>query len=559
MNLLEEAKIRYPIGTVFSNKNLGYNCTNIKIRNSLFHEGGHNTIWLSDGGAERETGIFTLYERGQWAEVTDYAIPEKWCVKVNSSHLDYPELYQWRLESPVSCNWTSSGYIHSSGAYYHNKKESYTEIRIEDFIKYIYKGETKNAEDPKYVKCIKNDMPDWMHGEVGKYYEIENWEFSSEDCKLKGFPNSCNRKRFTPATEEEYLAQNPIKENVMEDYTGKYIKAKVDSPQCTGVKKGETIKIVKALDTHVYMLDVTKSGVSCMDIYRPLDLSHWELVEGPSLVGRYVRFIKQIDPRLPIGCYDLIVGEESNYISLEKYLACNKSRVGRDLEIMPEGFTPEQSTAETILDKWLRETKELNLSLKELTSRIAVCDYSEVYIKLEGSHSDSKAKILYDMWNTTSTIEQAIPEYVECINDVACSGELSKGKIYKVIEHDGFEKTYKLKDLVCPRDVSRFKPSTKESYDRQEYVVVQYGSVDITFGDSYTAGLGDPKAYTGKIPKLHMADEAGQWVTDRFIGKTWVSERGISTFWPIKFDTYKPEKKQIKIIELPKVKKRFVY
>lgn len=38
MNLLEEAKIRYPIGTVFSNKNLGYNCTNIKIRNSLFHE-----------------------------------------------------------------------------------------------------------------------------------------------------------------------------------------------------------------------------------------------------------------------------------------------------------------------------------------------------------------------------------------------------------------------------------------------------------------------------------------------------------------------------------------
>ena len=46
--------------------------------------------------------------------------------------------------------------------------------------------------------------------------------------------------------------------------------------------------------------------------------------------------------------------------------------------------------------------------------------------------------------------------------------------------------------------------------------------------------------YTGKIPKLHMADEAGQWVTDRFIGKTWVSGRGTSTFWPIKFDTYKP-------------------
>jgi len=138
MNLLEEAKIRYPIGTVFSNKNLGYNCTNIKIRNSLFHEGGHNTIWLSDGGAERETGIFTLYERGQWAEVTDYAIPEKWCVKVNSSHLDYPELYQWRLESPVSCNWGNhEGYIHSTGIHYLDIKTGYTEIRIEDFIKYI--------------------------------------------------------------------------------------------------------------------------------------------------------------------------------------------------------------------------------------------------------------------------------------------------------------------------------------------------------------------------------------------------------------------------------------
>jgi HAD superfamily hydrolase (TIGR01549 family) len=44
MNLLEEAKIRYPIGTVFSNKNLGYNCTNIKIRNSLLEEEFHKYL-----------------------------------------------------------------------------------------------------------------------------------------------------------------------------------------------------------------------------------------------------------------------------------------------------------------------------------------------------------------------------------------------------------------------------------------------------------------------------------------------------------------------------------
>lgn len=64
-----------------------------------------------------------------------------------------------------------------------------------------------------------------------------------------------------------------------EDYTGRYIKALVDSPQCTGVKAGEVIQIISKPSG--YRLDKTSKGYSGMDIQCPLDTSKWQLVEEP--------------------------------------------------------------------------------------------------------------------------------------------------------------------------------------------------------------------------------------------------------------------------------------
>jgi len=67
---------------------------------------------------------------------------------------------------------------------------------------------------------------------------------------------------------------NPI---VSEDYTGRWIKALADNIQCTGVKAGEVIKIIRKSNT--YRLDKTAGGCRGMDIDYPLNTYQWELLE----------------------------------------------------------------------------------------------------------------------------------------------------------------------------------------------------------------------------------------------------------------------------------------
>ena len=64
-----------------------------------------------------------------------------------------------------------------------------------------------------------------------------------------------------------------------EDYTGRWIKAIVDNPSCTGIRLGEVIQIIGK--SGCYRLDKTSSGYSGMAISCPLDTSKWELVEEP--------------------------------------------------------------------------------------------------------------------------------------------------------------------------------------------------------------------------------------------------------------------------------------
>jgi hypothetical protein len=136
----------------------------------------------------------------------------------------------------------------------------------------------------------------------------------------------------------------------------------------------------------------------------------------PNLVGRYVKFLKIIDSKHPIGSYDLIIKDEKDNdtcIVLENYRSCNRHRLtDGDLELMPVGWTPEEP-------------------------------------------------------------KPTFPEYVECIED--CHRYGIKGRIYKFEKTSGLHW-----GVICNLDCSIFnagntlyfnphelKPSTKEAYDKQ--------------------------------------------------------------------------------------------
>ena len=136
-----------------------------------------------------------------------------------------------------------------------------------------------------------------------------------------------------------------------------------------------------------------------------------EIVKEESLVGRWVKLLREIASDQPIGSYDLIIedDEKRSCVNLEKYRMCARERItDGDLELMPEGWSPE----------------------------------------------------------TINTID---PEYVECIKALPEFGKYGElGKIYKVEKWN-----HSYTDCLLVGTTSgctaknRFKPSTKEAYDAQ--------------------------------------------------------------------------------------------
>lgn len=82
--------------------------------------------------------------------------------------------------------------------------------------------------------------------------------------------------------------------------------------------------------------------------------------EKKSLVGRWVKFLKQVSTKCPIGSYDLITEDchNSSCIILKKYEACGRGRLTYgEIELMPEGWSPDSETSskdEFIVGKWYK-------------------------------------------------------------------------------------------------------------------------------------------------------------------------------------------------------------
>lgn len=71
---IEEARIKFPIGTIFSNKNLGLCCDNIEVIGTHFYTKADGSI-LIDKDSNRSKGYshgaYTVYKKGKWTEITN--------------------------------------------------------------------------------------------------------------------------------------------------------------------------------------------------------------------------------------------------------------------------------------------------------------------------------------------------------------------------------------------------------------------------------------------------------------------------------------------------------
>ena len=197
------------------------------------------------------------------------------------------------------------------------------------------------------------DIGEWNHTSNCPNY----WNSCGDMNKYLGTDVPEEHNKECDANKDIYIAQWSFKphnykliEDVVEDYVGKHIKALIHSPNYTGVKLGETIKIIGKKTSGFYELDETSSGCREMGIRCPLNLNEWELVDTSvintnSLVGRWVKVLKYIGENYPIGSYDIITEDDplnKSCFILKEYRSCHRGRLSDgDLELMPEGFEPE--------------------------------------------------------------------------------------------------------------------------------------------------------------------------------------------------------------------------
>jgi len=69
---IEEARIKFPVGTIFSNKNLGLCCDNIEVTGTHFYTNADGSILINKDSNKCKgysPGAYTVYHDGKWAQI----------------------------------------------------------------------------------------------------------------------------------------------------------------------------------------------------------------------------------------------------------------------------------------------------------------------------------------------------------------------------------------------------------------------------------------------------------------------------------------------------------
>jgi hypothetical protein len=336
---------------------------------------------------------------GQWDD--DNHCPEGWAQNNQMNHYlgqDVPEganencdLHEgfeddgWWFEPT---NYVLKEPIYKVGQWYKSTPEANKRNGEIYYAKYL--SDDFKASDYKVLGDIKSIEYKFSSGYI--------WELLTDLSEIQ---------EFLPDNHEDKI----VKEE--EDYTGMYIKALVESPNCTGVYKGDSIKIISKKNETQYVLDKTKLGIPGMKIRCPLERDLWELVEENS---------NTLDSFPSSGA--ILISECDNLKEFKRYLfdsgrTCNEA-VGN-----PKYLAWNDSSF------WYPTT--------------------------------STSKTMYQ-WNELKhfiPVSKAIPGYVRCVQALM---HAKVGKVYPVVDE---------KHCLCENgdtyewDAIQFTAATKQEYDAQ--------------------------------------------------------------------------------------------
>lgn len=332
---------------------------------------------------------------------------------------------------------------------------------------------------------------------------------------------------YTEITLEQFkqhvLKESPIVESPKEEnYVGRTIKALVNHPEGTDVKKGEIIKIKEiTYNNQFYTLEKTKAGSEGMVITRPINLSNWELVsESPKAIDMK-DIQEEAKKRFPIGCKFIPIDSTDTYTLIEDsstYKIYSKNIWAQSMHgsLYSDGkWATLVSSPETTKEMFYEGDYIVTLDVENgwncakknycFKQRINFTGMAPE-VDLNGSTSNSHSVMSFDKkqclkdWRYATpeevaeyerigkpydvTIlqnkEESIPEYVECIK--SSSGGFTVGKIYNwpyPINDQGDRRAIPIQGTLFS-----FKPSTKEAYEAQ-FVSKELTKEDLVEGEIY--------------------------------------------------------------------------
>lgn len=350
--------------------------------------------------------------------------------------------------------------------------------------KYRFKTQEEFIRDGQWYDDY--DCPiGWSEGgDMNHYLGQDVPEGANENCDL--------RKEFRHDGWHFKATNYVLKEK--EDYTGRWIKALVDSPSCTGVRLGEVIKIIG--NSGVYILDKTASGISGMGIPHPLQTSEWELVEEPKHDTKLSSFpssgailIEECDNLKEFKRYLFDSGKTCNASAGNpKYLAWNdtsfwyRSTTGKTMYKWNQlkHFIP---TKKDDTDDILEKARRLYPIGTEFISNLGSFGGSSQTVKHELNwYNENKDSIshpgigwIYFDGKWAEIVKPApskvVPEYVKCIEFPEAWSITKKDTIYKTDEYSGG--TYRIiyhekgGGQTTVGKEHCFVPATKQEYDAQ--------------------------------------------------------------------------------------------
>lgn len=371
----------------------------------------------------------------------EFVLPEKWCIKLTEENVDI--LGKWRTDGIL--------------------------------------------RDPKFAK--------------------EGWYLHTPMNGKKGYNEPSKDPDYTEITFEQFkqhvLKESPVvKTPKEENYVGRTIKALVNSPDGTGVKKGEQIKIID-IELGRYKLDKTKAGDEGMVTEKPLSLSKWELISENNIDMKAIQ--EEAKRRFPIGCKFIPVDSDKTHTLIEdeytyeihgKYIWAHNGygHLYEDgkwatLVSLPSSVSQSEKTyfqkgdyIVTLIDhgdcgkvnycskqkedlSYLKPEIDTKGSLFNGNSIFHITDKSFTkwrYATPEEAAEYERIGKPYDVTTLQKKKEESIPEYVVCVRGLR---HATVGKIYKVIDNTRCESD--TKNYTYSWNTPEYKPSTKKAYEAQ--------------------------------------------------------------------------------------------